>query len=218
MASQSKKNHDGFRGKSGGYTYYELHGKIIKRKIVRSTKPPSVKQLAQRQKGALSNELNKHVKEFIKLGFERLAVQRETIAHALMTSHTLIHGIKGEYPNFEIDYPKLLFSKGDMPLTTGLKVRLNNDVLEFEWDKVSKPGVFRNDDQAMLVIYFPEEKDAEFDVCAGPRGNGRVDYRLVQIEVPRIMEIYISFIAADRKRISDSVYLGQMVLPALATN
>jgi hypothetical protein len=218
MASQNKKNFDGFLGKSGGYTTYLLNGKVVRRQIGVSTKPPTLKQLEQRQKGTLSNELNKPVKEFIKLGFDRLAVQRETIAHALMTSNTLAHAIKGEYPNFEIDYPKVLFSKGQMPLTPGLKVRLHDDVLEFEWEQVLKPGVFRNDDQIMLVIYFPEEQDAEFSVCAGPRGNGRTDYRLVQTEVPRIMEIYASFIAADRKSISDSMYLGQMVLPALANN
>jgi hypothetical protein len=217
MASMDKRHFDGFLGKSDGYTVYLLRGKVIKRKIVASKKPPSLKQLAQREKARLSNTFTKPVKEFINVGYKPLALQKETFAYALMTSHILTQAIKGEYPNFEIDYPKVLFSKGDMPVTPGVSVKLTGNFLEFEWDRSFKSAGCNDADQAMFVAYCQESQYLQHSVSAGARGHGKFSYQLLQdIEKDIKLEIYFSFISADQKMVSDSMYLGQIVLPALA--
>jgi hypothetical protein len=217
MASTHKSNFDGFLGKSDGYTVYLLRGIVVKRKIVVPTKPPSLKQLAQREKAKVSGAFTKPAKDFIAVAYGPLALEKETYGYALMTSHVLKQAIKGEYPHFEIDYPKVLFSKGDMPVTPNVSVKVSDNLLEFEWDKNLLPPGCKGSDQAMFVAYCAETADLYNSVSAGARAHGKLSYELVRLKgKDQVFEIYFSFIAEDRKMVSDSVYLGQIVLPALA--
>lgn len=218
MALINKQNWDGFLGKSGGFVTYLLGDLVVRRAIGITTKAPTEKQLSQRLKAILSNNLNKPVKEFINIGFKSLAKQLGKVPHALMSSNTLSNAITGVYPNLQINYSKVLFSKGTMPITPDLSVTLKGAELHFEWNTASKPGEFRADDQAMIMVYLPDQKDALYTVSAADRATGRAVFPMLNDEQATVMEIYISFISANHERVSDSAYLGQIILPAMANN
>lgn len=218
MAQANMDSFDGFLGKLGDTVTYILNGKITRRKIGHSAKPATIAQLEARQATPVTNEFIKPVKEFIKIGFKGEAKLTKKNANSLISSYTRNYAIKGEYPYKEIDFTKVLFSKGNMPGTPDVKVKLMEDGVQFSWNKNLIPGHFRSDDQAMLMVYFPELKTAEYVINGGARGIGIANLSLIKHDTPTIMETYISFISVDRESVSDSMYTGQFILPANSDN
>jgi len=218
MAKAHLNTFDGFIGKIGDTVTYILNGVVVRRKIGRTKKPATLSQLAARQTTPLSNDFIKPVKEFINIGFKAEGKSVKRSANSMISSYTRLNAIKGTYPNQEIDFTKVRFSQGNMPLTPQTKVILIEDGLQFSWDKTLIPGQFRADDQVMLVVYFPGQKTAEHTVNGGARSNGIADFPLVRQENPVIIETYISFISADREKVSNTFYTGQLILPAFNPN
>lgn len=214
MARANIDSFDGFIGKLGNTVTYLLNGKVVKRRIGYSSKPATVAQLACRQDTPVTNDFIKPVKEFIKIGFKGEAKLAKKNANSLISSHTRNYAIKGEYPYKEIDFTKVLFSKGSMPLTPNVRAVMTEDGMQFSWDKSLNPGDSRPDDQAMLMVYFPESQIAEYAINGGARINGFANISLIKHETPMVIETYIAFISADREKVSNSIYTGQFILPA----
>lgn len=214
MAKANMGAWDGFIGRVGNTVTYIRMGKVVKRKIGVSTKPPTTKQLKYRQKVKITNEFISPVKEYIQFGMKPEGLAENKTPNDLMLSHTLSNGIKDEYPNQKIDFTKVQFSKGSIKETPGLQVNLNEDGLEFTWNTGIIPGNFRHDDHLMVLVYFPERKSADFETHAARRSVGKYQFSLLKNETPTVMETYVSFMSSDQKRVSDSVYLGQIILPA----
>lgn len=214
MAKANIDSFDGFFGKIGDTVTYLLNGKVVKRKIGYSSKPATASQLASRQDTPVTNNFIKPVNEFIKIGFKGEAKLAKKNANSLISSHTRKKAIKGEYPNKEIDFTKVLFSKGNMPETPQTKAEITEDGVQFTWNNNLIPGHFRSDDQAMLMVYFPELKTAEYVINGGARSIGIANLSLIKNDNPAVMETYISFISADRESVSNSIYTGQFILPA----
>ena len=215
MATANNSSFDGFIGRLGNTVTYLRCGKPTRRTIGISTKAPTEDQLKYRTQTQLTNDFIAPVKEFYKIGFKLEAQLAKKTPRDLINSYTRLNIIKGEYPNQEIDFTKALFSKGKMPETPGTKAELIEDGLEFTWDTKLIQGKFRSDDQVMLLVYFPELNTAEYTINGGVRAKGSAQFRLLKNEEPTLMETYISFISADHKKISDSVYTGQFILPAI---
>jgi len=214
MATANINSFDGFIGRLGDTVTYIRLGKVVKRKIGKSTKPATELQLKYRQRVKVANKLIEPVREFIKIGFKTEAQLAKKTPNDLILSHTLLNAVKGEYPNQEIDFTKVLFSKGKMEATPGLKVNQNDGGLEFTWNTYLVPNQFRADDQVMILVYFPELQSADFVLYAGNRGGGKAQFSMLKNPKPTILETYITFISSDRKRVSDSAYTGQFILPA----
>lgn len=214
MATADNSSFDGFFGRLGNTVTYLRCGKPTRRTIGITTKPPTDDQHKYRTQTQLTNDFLAPVKEFYKIGFKLEALDARKTPRDLINSYTRLNTIKGEYPNQEIDFTKALFSKGKMPETPGVKAQLNEDGLEFTWDTKLIPGKFRSDDQVMLLIYFPELNSADYMINGGNRAKGSAQFRLLKNETPTLMETYISFISVDHKKVSDSIYTGQFILPA----
>ena len=215
MMATNKNSFDGFTGKRGNIsTYLRLGVPTSKIAATKITAPPTLNQLIARQPIKVVNDFVASVKNFIFLGFQSEATIAHKTSNDLIMSYTLLNAIKGEYPNKEIDFTKVLFSKGKMPETPEVEVTLNDDGLKYTWNTKLIQGKFRMDDQAMLLAYFPELKSAEHVTNAGKRNVGTAQLSLLRNETPTVMEIYIYFMSADHKKVSNSTYLGQLILPA----
>lgn len=215
MATANNSSFDGFLGRQGNTVTYLRCGKIVRRTIGIPTGSPTKIQRKYRTQTPLTNDFLAPVSEFYKIGFKLEAQLAKKTSRDLIDSYTRLNCIKGQYPNQEIDFTKALFSKGKMPETPGIKAELNENGLEFTWDTKLIPGKFRNDDQVMLLVYFPELNNADYTISGGARSKGSAQFSLLKNEEPTLMEAYISFISADHKKISDSIYTGQFILPAI---
>ncbi|MEJ6981333.1 DUF6266 family protein [Pedobacter sp. P351] len=174
---------------------------------IKKNRKPSPAQLAAR---ARFNFLNTWLKSFaplVSLGFKDYS-GRMTGMQAAFSCNS--KAVKGVYPDFELDFPSIMISYGDLPGASGAKVIAANDcILEFSWDTKSQAKA-NDDDQVMLLAYIPEKKNA-FWICSGAnryKGNETLKVNFQGTTA----ETYMAFISNDRKKISNSQYLGQVTV------
>lgn len=214
MAS-SKKGSDGFTGKTGRTVVYLLNGKTVKREIGFSSKPPSILQLAARQVTTVSSQFLSPAKEFINLGFKQQAEKTDKSPNNLASSHIRFNAIIGDYPEYCLDYSKVLLSRGDKPLTESLEVKAVEEGLQFSWDPAVSDSGRRWNDQAMMMAYIPSLKEAIYLLNGARRTEGTDILRLPRFKDAVVIETYISFLAANHKSVSNSVYTGQLIWEGL---
>lgn len=206
-----KNGKGGFTGKKGNKVSYLLNGQWVEREIGINNKPATVSQLALRQKTKICNEFLNPVKEFIDVGFKSAKTISRTNAHNNATSYNRLHAIRGEYPDQHMDFKKVLFSQGNMPLPTGVKAALTSKGISFNWSVDVDANRVSWNDHVMLMAYMPAEHDALFQINGLRRAEGSDLLKIPRYEQPVILETYLSFISANHKTICNSIYTGQFI-------
>ncbi|CAM4077930.1 hypothetical protein SAMN06265348_102354 [Pedobacter westerhofensis] len=210
MKKIKKKKVPGITWRKGNNVRYFLNGELVERTIGITIKEPTQLQKTGRQAMKVVVGLLKPVKEFIEIGFNLEKKEPHDNAHNLARSTNKLNAIRGEYPNVQIDFEKALFSKGILPVNPEAKVQLVEKGLEFTWDPAfMEEGMWPND-QAMMLAYCDEKESAFFEIAGMRRSEGKDFLEITPYHQPVTLEVYLSFVAADRKSISNSVYLGQV--------
>lgn len=213
MATGKKKAFNGISGRVGNTVIYERNGVMVQREIGISNKPATKPQKNQRTKFVVYNEFRGPLQELILIGFAAAAKKLRKTANDLFSSHILNDCIIGDKPNQQIDYPKVLFSRGTMPQTQNIRVLETDDGLTFTWDTQLVSNKLRSDDQVMVLVYFPELRKAQFEVNAAKRGAGELQLKVLRNPVPTVMETYLSF--KSEGSTANSTYTGRLILPAI---
>lgn len=208
MASQKTSGTD-YTGKLGPTVSYLLNGKMVKRTIGFCDKPPTILQLRFRAASPLINDFLKVVKEFIRLGYGGNAVSKPENFVNLAYKEIYRNALTGTYPALEIDFAKVLLSKGDMPATAALNANGIPAGIEFCWDPNSNKGCKWND-IAMVLAYVPELNLAEFLVSGANRKQGYEILPFTDLPTGTVIHTYITFISANHTSVSDSVYTGAL--------
>lgn len=207
----SKKGNDGFIGKIGNTVVYLLNGKIVKRGIGFSNKDPTDLQLASRQITGVVSQFMGPIKDFVNVGFEQEGKLAKKSAYNMASSFNRSYAITGDYPDQEIDFAKVLVSKGKMPLTDQVEVELTSDGLLFIWDTTLTDSGRKWSDQVMLMAYMPQLGEATYLINGARRTVGSDLLRLPRFKEPVVVETYISFITANHKCVSNSIYMGRVI-------
>jgi hypothetical protein len=170
--------------------------------------PRTEGQVMQRNKFTLTLEFLQAVKPFVKAGYKNLA-NKKTEFNAAM-SYILNNAITGIDPDFVVDYNLALLSRGGLssPLNPTADASVAGEVT-FTWSDNSTESNANATDRVMLLVYNPVKKESVSIV-----GNGatRVDGSLT-IPMPDTysgdtIELFIAFMSADGKQLSNSNYLG----------
>ncbi|WP_316749932.1 DUF6266 family protein [Pedobacter gandavensis] len=208
MGIASNGPHGHLHGKVGNLVFYMLNGQPVVRLIGRKGKPSTL-QLANYQEMAVTTKLLSNMGGFIKLGYGLQARGTVHNAHNLATSYHKKHALTGQYPNISIDYSKVILSQGQLPETADLKIEKLAGGVEISWDP-KDDNVLKYNDSVMVMIFFPESgKDKEY-LNIARRSEGKCFIPLNEQQLKEQMEPYISFIAADGEKVSDSRYLGNL--------
>ena len=156
---------------------------------------------------------------FTNVGF-KLDVEGTTkIAQNNAVSYNIKDAIKGEFPDFELDYSKIIVSKGTLMPPLNPTVELEDNQLRIKWEV--NPGLSRERrrDQVMMLAYLPVSKETSYVLSGARRTAGEdvleIDYRKTDHYSQKkdtSIEVYVAFIADDRQSISDSVYAGRIEL------
>jgi hypothetical protein len=168
-------------------------------------------ELANQQGTALTTNVLKPIRQVVEIGFKNVPPGKFWSAYNYASSYTKINAVTGTYPNKSIDFTKLMIAKGGLPLPLDVKVKLEQNVLEFTWN--ADLEIEGNDprDQVMLVAYFRDSRRA-INLLSGARREAEKE----TIKLPRftkrmVIETYLAFVSDDRERMSDSVYAGQVI-------
>lgn len=162
----------------------------------------------QRNKFTLTLEFLQAVKPFVKAGYKNLA-NKKTEFNAAMY-YILNNAITGIDPDFVVDYNLALLSRGGLssPLNPTADASVAGEVT-FTWGDNSTESNPNATDRVMLLVYNPVKKESVSIVGNGAR---RVDGSLT-IPMPDTysgdtIELFIAFMSADGKQLSNSNYLG----------
>jgi hypothetical protein len=196
-------------GKVGNIVSYILNGQNLTR-IQPKRKKKKLKQLSVVRQATclkirLVNEFFLPIKGLLKVGFSIAADGTTQNYHNLATSYYMKNVIPGTMPDFAIDYAKALISVGDLPMPAAYAIESFDNELRFSWSYDAIQYEKDKSDQAMILIYFPDTATAISIYYGEQRQKSEQTVLLLSSQKKERMEIYLSFISADRKGVATSV-------------
>jgi hypothetical protein len=162
-------------------------------------------EAANRVKFAMAHRWLKPVLSFVREGFRKYSPTVEGFLAA--KSWLLHHAFEGVGPDLRINPALAKLSHGTRPLSEDISAEKSGDgQLHFSWNRNPiNDGHAR--DQSMLLAYDIEHAFANFLLTGQFRETGS-DLLRLPIDQGRTYHIYFAFLAHDRSRQSESVYLG----------
>jgi len=181
----------------------------IKARPKPSLLPPTEKQVAQRARFKFMQQFLLPFKPYFMLGFPNPRNGRTSPNVAFSLNYR--HALKGEYPDFNIDFAALTMSKGSLPRVFGIEWEFTGtDQLELTWYNHTQGRELPND-QVMFVLYDRQLGKVDGILGGVKRSAGTCKFTINPQMVGHSLEMYFSLYSIDRKRVSDSVYLGRLL-------
>ena len=209
----SKNGHNGqVTGRVGNLVYYMLNGQPVVRSIGKITKAASVPQLSSRKVTRISSKRLKMFKAFTKVGFSIEVIGTTQNAFNMAVSLNKRAMMTGIYPNFQVDYSKLILAKGILKPGEELNVSATDEAISFTWRAEEKMAWPESTDLVMMIAYFPGIDKTIVKVGGNARNTGADQMAIPQSLKGLHSETYIAFVAADRTQVSNSTYLGSLNL------
>ena len=198
----------GFTGRTGQLVGYRKKGKWIMAAVkATAPRPPSVLQLNQQMKFGLVTSWLGWIGDFIDLGFQHYDAKMSAMNAAV--KYNLDNAVTGVSPNYVMDYPEVLFSRGRLAQAYSLEMAtLTPAQLDFSWLANIGSVEAEPTDKAVFIVYNPL-KDL-FVVANGVVTRSALSYDMA---LPTdfsgdTVQVYMAFVSADNKKVSTSYYAG----------
>lgn len=193
----------GFSGKTGTVVGYQLYDQDVMRGSGRSRKVPFTPgELRNQDKFATTQSWLKPITDFLRIGFQGYSKRFEGFNAA--KSYLSKHALKENDNGFYIDPALALVSYGDMELPEKASaISENKETVTFRWSG----GKSVYDDRVMLMLYDIDGREVKFDTSAGMR-NLKMKVFDAEGFSGKAVHVYFAFVSEDRKRRSNSQYLG----------
>lgn len=202
----------GFSGKVGTVVGACWKGIDYMRALATSiVNPKTPAQLEQRAKFSLIIAFLRPLTAFLRLGFKSAALHMSAFNAAM--AYNVKNAIKGLYPNFEIDYPKVRLSQG--PLPGALNPEAASTVagqIDFTWDDNSDAADAMPDDQVFFVVYSPTTQKAATLIGGATRETGADSITVPAAFTGLQVQCYIGFTNASESEFSDSTHCGAVIV------
>jgi hypothetical protein len=201
----------GFTGTVGTVTGYTRNGgNFMRSRHRRKDNIKSEARVTQQQKIKVCNEFTKPFsgsgffnKSFAANGATNTGYNRATSA---IMNQAII-----QEPAPALFYPLVLVSSGMLPGAVYASALVNEDGnIVFSWTNNTGTGTAKKDDKALLVAYFPESKQAIYEISSSTRKDGNAVLQMNSMK--GIAETWIGFISIDETNAADSVYTGSVGL------
>ncbi len=201
----------GFTGTVGTVTGYTRNGgSFMRSRHRRKDNIKSEARLAQQQKIKLCNEFTK---PFSGSGFFNKSFPANgatTTGYNRATSAIMNQAII-QNPLPALSYPLVLISRGMLPGAVYASALVNEDGnIVYSWTDNTGTGTAKEDDKVLMVAYFPESKQAIFEISKATRKNCTA---ILQMNLKKgVAETWMGFINADQTNASDSAYTGSIII------
>ncbi|MFI2744345.1 DUF6266 family protein [Zhouia sp. PK063] len=212
MAYFSKGILGGFSGKVGPVVGLRWRGKDILRSLPqRSNKPPTAEQLIVRQKFGLVIKFLYPLRSILGTYFGK--PQGDKSRNNMATSYHIKDALVENEGTYELDYSKVLISKGEMQGLQGVNCTAGaGNTLDLTWDDNSGQGMAQPTDSLFVICYNPENAWYEFFVPAAVRSDAMVTLTLPDIFTDLSVEVWATFANETQKFAATSTYLGAFTI------
>jgi hypothetical protein len=198
------------QGRIGNLVYYVKNGKQMVREAGKMTKPPTLPQLQNRMELAVAVAFLRPLTEFINVGFTvgQKDYQKGKTSYNLAVAYNKPNAVTGSYPDVVVDFTKVMVSNGNIDMAMLPSMALTAEGIRFEWLCPLDTIWPRHTDEVMMLAYFPVLAKAVYVTAGVKRSAGTDVLALPEELLAEYMEVYISFVANDRKAAARSTYLG----------
>ncbi|MCW3789654.1 DUF6266 family protein [Plebeiibacterium sediminum] len=177
----------------------------------KSSVKPSQKQIMQRARFAFAMKFLKPLRPVIQLGFYKRNDSRS--AHNKAMSLLLQQTIKGEYPDYTINFQKLYLSKGPIERCDATSVEISDQNIIFQW-KDAEEIINDHKREHALLIAITEHYEVVQSVDEYMRIDKTGKLSLPQAPSGTKIHCYLAFVDTKRSnRASNSEYLGFVSMP-----
>ena len=175
----------------------------------RPTKPCSPLQLQQQKKFKIITCFVNTMKQLFELGFKNIDIRKTGINNAI--SYNLKNAINAIDSSFEINYSKVMVTRGDLPnANSPLVVSCIESILKFNWINNSGEGIAKAHDQCIMAAWSPEINMGIYALQSN-RENESGSLAVKQF-LGLEVNVWISFISAKDIEVADSRYLGKVLV------
>ncbi|MGV3705098.1 MAG: DUF6266 family protein [Arcticibacter sp.] len=207
MATYKNGLHGPFSGKVGptiGSKWRDID--YFKSRSSKPAKAPTAKQLALRARFKTVNTFLNMVNAAVQMAFIHNP-GRMTGRNAAQ-SHILTKAWKATPDGGDIDYPNVLISFGDLAPVKDTAIEVMPDGIRITWNKKEA-----NSEQ-MIICLIDEQEELWFNnIAEVNRHAGEYTLNLGNYKGPFNFHVYIGTVSNDRKRASNSLYLGCIQYP-----
>jgi hypothetical protein len=211
MARHTEGQVGGIQGKLGNVVVSEWNGLRVIRSAPRfkANRKFSEKQISQHAKFALATKFFKRFTKLLKISFEKVKGQT---GRSEAFQATLNDAIVGNYPNFSIDYSKVVVAKGKLDPAMDAHVESNDPgKVRFIWTDNSVAAQADPFDNAILVAYCPELGYLSYNLLGATRATGSSELN-VPYFAGKDVHTWMSFRSPDGTYKADSVYTGTVMV------
>ena len=172
--------------------------------------PQTETQQQIRTKFSMLTKLGSVSASFLKLGL--LASKGEGTWLSRFISVNFDDGITGTWPSFELNYPKLILSQGNVDLPYNPAAQLQSSEINITWTDNSGIGNARDSDKVMFMVFNKDKNQSIADTEAADRSTRRASYSLPASWNGDTIYVYFAMYRKAEKVASTSVFLGQFTV------
>ena len=199
----------GFSGKVGTVIGSNWNGIDYMRSLPRpSSKAPTDLQLIQRSKFGFANGFLGPVGSLINLGFRTQAVKKTGFNMAI--AHVIAEALIGTYPDFDIDYTKVLFSKGPLEVVWNtVATSTEPGEITLVWQDNTNLGTAKATDKVVILLYNPAKSKFVYKFENAADRSAATD----TIAVPEAfsgdtLQVWVATMTPDKAIFSTSAHAG----------
>lgn len=171
--------------------------------------PRTEGQVNQRTKFSTVLSFLQPMTDFLRVGFKQYASGMTQFNAAM--SYNINNAITGTAPNFLIDYPNALVSRGNLTTpANGAAVSTTAAELDISWSDNTANGSALATDKALIVALNSTRGEAVFTTAGPERSIGVANLVLPSDYSGENLEVFLGFVSADGTKVSNSVYLGSV--------
>ncbi|MEJ7778748.1 MAG: DUF6266 family protein [Daejeonella sp.] len=202
-----------FSGKIGTVVGSSWNGIEYMRSLPKpSTKAPTDLQMIHRGKFGLVTGFLKPISKLVNLGYKSQA--SGMTGYNVATADMMAAAITGIYPDFEIDYAKVLFSKGSLTgVYSVVTTSPNPGEINISWADNSGSGTGTATDKTMVLIYNAAKSAFVYNLTNGAARSAAGDSIILPAEFSGdTIQVWIAFMTPDKKTFSTSIHAGEIVV------
>ncbi|WP_316801194.1 DUF6266 family protein [Pedobacter frigidisoli] len=179
--------------------------------LKKSSKEPTVDQITQRAKFALAPFYLRPIKDVLNIGFGDKNLNKITGYNAAVKLF-ITQAVIGAYPDYIIDFSKVIMSKGSLSPIVNLAVGLEDDTLTFTWKKLlNKFSAFIDDSLIFIVLDSTKMMYLVFDDIVRDDEQYTVD--MGGDYSGDTMHIWAFAVKRGDAAVSNSQYVGALTMP-----
>ena len=172
--------------------------------------PRTLGQRRQRGKFSIVMALLKPLTAILRIGWKN-AAKNQTPTNAAM-AHTLANAVTGTFPDFKIDYTKVLLSQGSLPSVTGTSATSTNKKINLSWDDNSGQGTAKATDKTLVAIVNPTKGETISLAEGTSRADGEQSIEVPSDWVGNKVEVYLGFASESGKEVANSVHFSEITV------